>query len=161
MHDGTVRLIDLDASVEMGAKLDGKCSTAYASPESMVKLADGTVTPRVSKHARTARDVLQASKRGTVVRNKPLPDGEYELLDAHPSYDLWSYGCIIVRALTCRSMINVRRARVRRDACARVPRNTYVEVPRNTCVGSSSKHICGSSSKLPNHKQRTAQTDPT
>ena len=88
MANGSYKLIDLDASVQIGAPLGAKASSAYAPPEMLVQL-DG----------RTA--VRSCHNVGAV------PDGPFSLLKATPSYDIFSFGCVFMCALARRQLIVV------------------------------------------------------
>ena len=90
MVNGSFKLIDLDASVRIGAKLGAKSSSAFAPPELLAQLP-GRIAVR-SFHVRGDTSVA---------------DGPFTLLGAAPSYDLFSFGCIFYRALARRQLINV------------------------------------------------------
>ena len=88
MPSGHHKLIDLDASVQIGAPLGSKLSSAYAPPEMLIQLDDRTAV-------RSCRN------------NGVVPDGPFSLLDAAPSYDIFSFGCIFMSSLARRQLIVV------------------------------------------------------
>ena len=88
MKDGSWRLIDLDAAVKVstesapsyvGVKTEN--SSAFAPPEMTVRLDGGRVALKDSSN----RDLLIAQGDG--------------MLPAHPTYDIWSFGVTLYRAL--------------------------------------------------------------
>ena len=91
MADGTVRLIDFDATISTSSFVGAKTSTAYMGPELTVRLADGSVVMRTYK--------LDSA-------NREVPDGDFELCRASPSFDFWSLGCVLFRALARRPLFN-------------------------------------------------------
>ena len=88
MANGSYKLIDLDASVQIGAPLGAKASSAYAPPEMLVQLEGRTALRSYQNHG-------------------AVPDGPFLLLDAAPSYDVFSFGCIFMCALARRQLIVV------------------------------------------------------
>ena len=75
---GQWKLIDLDAACEMGKESVGhKSSSAYVPPEA-IHIDEKTNTACV-------RSVVTVTK----------DQANYELLTAHPSFDVWSLGCIL------------------------------------------------------------------
>ena len=90
MADGSYRLIDLDASLRVGDELGEKCSSAFAPPEMIVRV-DGRTRIRSCR-----------PQAGELV-----PDGDFTLLRASTSYDMFSFACVVFRALARRQLINV------------------------------------------------------
>ena len=77
------KLIDLDAACEIGIESVGyKYSSAYAPPEAIY----------ISEHTG------QACVRG--VGGHGSEASNYQLLLAHPSYDIWSLGCVLYQMCT-------------------------------------------------------------
>ena len=90
MADGSYRLIDLDSSARVGDELGEKTSSAFAPPEMFVHV-DGRTAIR-SCH---------------VQNGELVPDEAFTLLRATTSYDMFSFACVLFRALTRRQLINV------------------------------------------------------
>jgi len=75
--DGRWLLIDLDAACEIGKQTVGsKSSSAYLCPEALFIGGDGEVAVRSEA-------------------NRKLIDVDFDLLLAHPSFDIWSLGCVL------------------------------------------------------------------
>ena len=80
---GQWKLIDLDAACEIGKEPVGhKSSSAYVPPEA-IYIDEKTDTACV-------RSVVAVTKG----------EANYELLTAHPSFDVWSLGCILYQMCT-------------------------------------------------------------
>ena len=77
-RDNDIRLIDLDAMVDAGTPAGVKASTAYCPPEMAFVDENSDVQ---FKH-----------------ETQVLPKGESRCL-ATPAFDLWSFGCVLFRAL--------------------------------------------------------------
>mmetsp|Transcript_61852 Transcript_61852/g.170262 ORF Transcript_61852/g.170262 Transcript_61852/m.170262 type:complete len:2071 (-) Transcript_61852:610-6822(-) len=115
MDDGKWKLIDLDATVEIGKQpIGAKTSTGYMPPETAYRKKQPTVTDRQDGDGggTDAEDVYFAFDADalidfkTPVENpdsfqleKPT-DAEYELVEADPTFDLWALGVILFRALS-------------------------------------------------------------
>jgi serine/threonine protein kinase len=82
--DSIWKLIDLDGSCRIGEFMKAnKCSTAYSAPEALCAIEDGKIIVRSSEYNST--------------------NSRCELLVAHPSYDVWSLGCILYQL--CNSQV--------------------------------------------------------
>ena len=80
---GQWKLIDLDAACEIGKEPVGhKSSSAYVPPEAIY-------IDNAGSHACVRSTVAVANG-----------DANYELLTAHPSFDVWSLGCILYQMCT-------------------------------------------------------------
>ena len=80
---GQWKLIDLDAACEIGKEPVGhKSSSAYVPPEAIY-------IDNAGSHACVRSTVAVANG-----------DANYELLTAHPSFDIWSLGCILYQMCT-------------------------------------------------------------
>ena len=76
--DGRWLLIDLDAACELGKQTVGsKSSSAYIAPEALFVSNDTT-------------EVIVRS-----ARSRSLLGVDFDLLLAHPSFDIWSLGCVL------------------------------------------------------------------
>ena len=76
--DGHWALLDLDSACAIGAEPVGhKSSSAYAPPEA-IRVDDGAT-------AACVRSVAAVTQGGA----------SYALVTAHPSFDVWSLGCLL------------------------------------------------------------------
>ena len=102
-HDGnggsSWKLIDFDATVPVGGYAGSKSSTGYVPPELLTKSEDGSI------HVRAYREVpTGASSAGG--QAAVLRDGKYDLLPAHPTFDVWSFGVVAFSVLTASGLFH-------------------------------------------------------
>jgi len=91
------KLIDLDSACAIGTEPVGhKCSSAYVPPEA-VHVDDSTAA--VCVRAPPAPGVARApAAAGADDASGCVP--EWDLLTAHPSFDVWSLGCVLYNMCT-------------------------------------------------------------
>ena len=86
----TWQLIDFDATVKVGGCAGAKSSTGYCPPE-LLHRGGGEVGVRAW--------VLEPGGSGG---GAPVPKGDYELLRAAPTFDVWSLGAVAFHLYTVR-----------------------------------------------------------